>query len=96
MENVYKYGLNLTDFQEIELPEGAEILCVDTLKNNNCTIKEQLYLWAKVNPDAILVPRRICIFGTGQTMKYEHKLKYIGTVKMFNEKLIWHVFENYI
>lgn len=101
MKTIYKYPLKVTDFQEIELPEGAEILSVQTQilgsgKRLFVSDRQELCLWAMVDPDNPLVPRRIRIFGTGNPMEYEHELKFIGTCQMHNGALIWHVFENHI
>ncbi len=101
MKTVYKYPLKITDFQEIDMPEGSEILSVKTqmLGSGNRLFgndRQELCLFAAVDEENPLVPRRIRIFGTGNPMEYEHELKYIGTSQMHNGALIWHVFENYI
>ena len=99
MERIYKYPLEITDFQEVDMPEGAEILCVQSHYapyGYEKPYSECPTLWAKVDDEKPCVPRRIRIFGTGNPMEYEHELKYIGTCQMMNQKLVWHVFENYI
>lgn len=88
MQVIYKYPLRVTDFQEFDMPEGAEILSVGV-------VNDELFLWAKVETDNEPEPRRIRIFGTGNPMRYEHKIKFIGTVLMYKGSLVWHVYENY-
>ncbi len=97
MKKIYKYPLEVTDFQEVMMPEGAKIICVQCQPAPyGKPLKEQICMWAEIDDEAPLVPRRIRIFGTGNPMKYEHEIKYIGTVQMSNHALVWHVYENYI
>jgi len=88
MKKIYKYPLEVTDTQFVELPLGAEILTVQMQGN-------QLCLWAMVNalPEAVKKNRRIEIIGTGNPMP-TGDLKYISTFQMIKGKLIFHVFEN--
>ena len=38
--------------------------------------------------------REIVIIGTGHSIKEDFKGTYIGTVQMFNNRLVCHVFDN--
>lgn len=96
MKTIYKYTLEITDYQIIDLPEGANILSVQTQPPPYGDIREQLCMWVQVDTENSLIPRRIRIFGTGNPMTYEHDLKFIGTVQMNNNALVWHIFENII
>jgi hypothetical protein len=96
MKTIHKYQLNITDFQEIEMPEGAKILHVESQPTPHMLSKERLCLWAEVDDEKPLVPRRIRVFGTGHDMEHEHQLRYIGTTPMHNHALVWHVYENFI
>lgn len=73
-----------TDNQEIEMPEGAEILTVQMQKTDLC-------LWAIVDPEAKKVKRKFNVFGTGHEI--DIKGTYIGTFQMHGGDLIFHVFE---
>ena len=88
MKKIYKYPLEVTDTQFIELPLGAEILTAQMQGN-------QLCLWAMVNssPDAIKKNRCIEIIGTGNPVP-TGDLKYISTFQIAGGGLIFHVFEN--
>lgn len=88
MKTIYKYPLEVTDTQFVELPLGAEILTVQMQGN-------QLCLWALVNPspDVFKKNRRIEIVGTGNPVP-AGDLKYISTFQMLGGGLIFHVFEN--
>ena len=94
MEKIYKYKLEITDYQIIDLPKNAKILSVMSQPPAYGEVIDSLYMWAGVDDDNPIEPRRIRIFGTGNPMAYEHKLKFIGTVSMNSNSLIWHVFEN--
>lgn len=94
---IWKYELELTDYVELELPAGAEILCVgaQTDFGVDCR-KETLCLWALVysGDDSVTRTRKFRIAGTGHPItEGVHDLKYIGTVFMYDTTLIWHVFE---
>ena len=82
---VYKYILQMADTQEIELPEGAEILSVQ-LQHGGLT------LWALVNPDIDKVIRTIEILTTGNEA-YDHSRKFINTVQLAEGSLVYHFFE---
>jgi len=88
MKRIYKYPLELTDTQFVELPLGAEILTVQMQGDRLC-------LWAMVNtlPEAIKKNRRIEIIGTGNPVP-TGVLKYISTFQMMGGGLIFHAFEN--
>ena len=88
MKEIYKYPLEITDTQFVELSLGAEILTVQMQGN-------QLCLWAMVNtlPEAIKKNRCIEIIGTGNPVP-TGDLKYISTFQMVGGGLIFHVFEN--
>lgn len=97
MERVYKYPLYIDDFQEVEMPQGAEILCVQTANAPyGSRTSETPTLWAKVDDTKPIEVRRFRVFGTGHPMEYEHELVYIGTTQQNNGALVWHVFENII
>jgi hypothetical protein len=85
MKKIYKYPINATDIQSLQMPEGATILTA-------AMQGKQLCLWAIVNPEAKMVFRTIEIFGTGHTMSDEER-KYISTFQLDGGLLIFHVFE---
>ena len=82
---VYKYPLELTDTQQIEMPDGARLLSVKNQQGTLC-------LWALVDPHAPMVKRTIYVLGTGHTRNDEVSAElFVGTVLM--GWLVWHVFE---
>ncbi len=94
MITIYKYILDINDFQTVDMPEGAEILSVKIQPPKCSGGPEQLCMWVNIDTDKMLIPRRIRIFGTGNPMVYEHELKFIGTAQTADGYLVWHVFEN--
>ena len=85
MKTIFKYPLEVTDEQTLEMPSGARILTVQTQHNVPC-------LWALVPIAAPMMQRRIITHGT------EHPVppttgEYIGTYQLDGGSLIFHVFE---
>jgi hypothetical protein len=86
MKRIYKYPLEITGVQPVDMPAGAKLLSV---ANQNGT----LCLWAMVDTDAPNDRRVIVICGTGHAMD-DAGLIFIGTVLM--GPLVWHVFEGQV
>lgn len=87
-KSIWKFGLETTDNQEIEMPIGAEILTVQTQHEQPC-------LWALVHPSAEKEIRHFEVFGTGHEVSYPTGTdrKYIGTYQLHGGSLVFHVFE---
>ncbi len=85
MKKVFKYRLEITGFQKIELPLNAEILTVQFQH-------DQLCLWALVDSDSATEEREIKISGTGHPI-VNTNLKFIASVQELDGNLVWHVFE---
>lgn len=84
---IYKYPLEVTDRQAIEMPKGAKILSVQVQSRVPC-------LWALVdantNESEKVIIRTV---GTGHAV-YDggRKLEYIGTYQLMNGSAVFHVF----
>ena len=85
MTEIWEYVLIATDRQVIEMPKGAEVLSVQVQR-------DQLCLWVRVVPEAPLIEKEIAIVGTGHPCGFEVD-RFIGTVQMTSESLVFHVFE---
>jgi hypothetical protein len=85
MKKIYKYSLEVTTYQVIYMPRGAEILSAQ-IQNGS------IQLWAIVNPVADPALREIYIFGTGHTIPSTTPLTFIGTVQ--ESFYVWHIFEH--
>ena len=86
MSKIFKYKLLNNLRQDVEMPIRSEILSVQFQQ-------DQLYLWAKVNPDNQPEIRKIVIVGTGFEFDSSN-LTYIATIQEAEGLLIWHVFED--
>ena len=87
MKKVFKYPIDITDLQYVMIPKDAEILTVQTQGE-----KEELYIWALVDPKLENQKRMIRIIGTGHEI-YETNIKFIDTFQIFHGKGVFHVFE---
>ena len=87
-QSIYKYQLEVTDKQNIELPKGAEILTVQTHYGIVC-------IWALVDKEAEKEYRSFEIFGTGHNIPVDMGVerKYIGTFQLNDGALVFHLFE---
>lgn len=80
---VWKYPLDLTDVQEVEMPSFTRPLVVGDQDGI-------LTLWAWCDRDAPKVKRKIVIVGTGNRAPPPGNADYVGTVMM--GEYVWHVF----
>ena len=83
MKQIWKFELGPD--AKIEMPLGANILCVQTQYD-----KPQI--WALVDPTARTIRRRFRTYGTGHIMPVNPG-EYIGTFQLHNGSLVFHVFE---
>jgi hypothetical protein len=83
MRRIWKYKLEITDKQEIWMPEGAKILHVDNQYGDLC-------LWTLVDDEQNNEERTLIIVGTGRRVP-DYPTNFIGTVVI--ESFVWHVFE---
>lgn len=84
MLRIYKYPIHLVDCQDVALPAENKILHI-------AFQKDQLCLWAIVNPVAHLTcSERIYVVGTGWQMPEGVELEYICTAQQ--EIFVWHFF----
>jgi hypothetical protein len=89
-KTIWKFKLEVTDSQQIEMPVGAKILTVQTQDGWPC-------IWALVDPLAKKELRHIQTIGTGHTIENGEGLndKYLGTYQVIRDwgVLVFHVFE---
>jgi len=95
---IYKYPIDISGLQEIELPQGARILAVQVQKHYSIEkgltqATEEPYFWALVNTDEGRTVRRLFrIYGTGREIEERPEdLDYIGSFQ--RGPFIYHVFE---
>ena len=85
MKVIYKYKLDVTDRQSLQLPKSYQILKVDMQNGVLC-------LWALVDPDNDSVCCTIDIIGTGHAgIDDNTPRRHLNSV--FDGPFVWHVFE---
>lgn len=80
---IYKYPLEVTDEQIIDMPGSARLLSVQMQRGVVC-------LWAWVDPNAIPKKRHIVIIGTGNPISF-FPGEFVGAVQQ--GQFVWHVFD---
>jgi hypothetical protein len=85
-KTIWKFQLETTDIQQIEMPADAEILTIQTQDDKPC-------IWALVSADAPIRKVAFEIFGTGHPVPKNGKRKYIGTYQLSGGALVFHCFE---
>lgn len=86
MKAIFKYELEVTDQQSIEMPQGAVILSAQVQKCKIC-------IWALVDSGALYERRVFRVIGTGDEIEDGVFHRFIGTVQMLDGRLVWHIFE---
>jgi len=84
VKRIYKYELEITDSQVIEMPIRADILSVQVQYGSPC-------IWVLVDDDLVKEPRTILTFGTWNAVLGVNK--FIGTYQVESGQLVFHVFE---
>lgn len=92
MKTIYKYTLEITDTQDIELPYNAQILSVCEQHN-----KIVLYAFVDTNEELRQIAH-IRIVGTGHPLEKHFMVmhRFIGTVVTDGGQWVWHVFEEMV
>lgn len=84
MKVIHKYQL-LNETHSINVPEGAEILSVQTQNNVPC-------IWMLINPKETMFDiRTFFMVGTGNCFNQDGK--YIGTCQLDRGSCVMHIFE---
>ncbi len=85
MKTIYKYRLSIEEEQTIEMPEGAEVLTVQTQGGVPC-------VWAKLDHEKPLKVYKFVLIGTGHCIEDGFEGKYIGTFQKQGGTLVFHLF----
>lgn len=81
---IWKFPLPVGDEVRVPMPKGAVILTVGTTHDKPC-------VWAIVDPAAPIIERELSVRGTGHDLGTVGA--YIGTLKMYGDSLVFHVFD---
>jgi hypothetical protein len=85
MITIYKYPLQVTDVQHVEIPVGAQILKVDEQNS-------KMFLWALVQNVSHTYNMEVRIIGTGQEFNDHSDYEHLGSVLTSDGFFVWHVF----
>ena len=88
MIRIYKYTLDIKDFQLIDISGFIKILSV-------IEQDDKLVLYTIIDSESRIssaIP--IFIYGTGNDCDEAYNKRFINSVSMFDGRLIWHVFTN--
>lgn len=86
-KQIWKFPLDQSN--QIVMPEGAQVLSVQTQNETPC-------LWALVNPENKRVTRIFNMIATGDPITEDlekYRYDYYGTVQLKGGLLVYHVFE---
>lgn len=84
-QTVWKYELPIGDDIWVQMPIGAQPISL-------MMQREQLCLWARVDPSASVERRLFKLRGTGHQVGRDCG-KHIGSVQMADGDLVFHLFE---
>jgi hypothetical protein len=82
-KTIWKFPLEITDVQTIDVPEGSKFLAVQVQRDVPC-------LWVLVDPTAPKERFEIHTVGTGNPAP--DGLEYLGTYQVVALNLVFHVF----
>lgn len=85
MRRIWKYQVIPERAISIEMPLGAQVLTVQAQR-------DEINVWALVDPEAPRVWRRFRLIGTGHIIQ-DGALQYIGTFQLDCGALVFHLFE---
>lgn len=84
-KRIWKFVLDATTYQRLELPKGTKCLSVHTQSGQIC-------MWAEVDVmEKEKQPFDIFIFGTGHDL-LPARGDFLGTCLMAGGSLVWHVY----
>ena len=86
MRTIWKFEVPERDKFTLELPAGAEFLCVQRQFDGT-------QAWFLLDPEAPKVTRRFSVAGTGHTILEAGRLSYLGTFQLHGGRLVFHLFE---
>lgn len=82
---VFKYQIPVEASFSVEMPEEAQILCVQLQNDEPC-------IWAVVDPAKPIVRRLFYIRGTGHRIAEAAEAEYVGTFQYEGGTLVFHLF----
>lgn len=84
MSVIYKYPMEIADYQTIGMPIGSKILSVGNQGG-------ELMLWVEVTESLEMIDRSFIVRGTGNPWTFCILDTFIGTAII--DPFVWHVYE---
>lgn len=85
MKSIYQYPLYVVDEQMVALTENAEPLSIEERDNRPV-------LFALCDPTMPVRHKKLWLLGTGHECQQPGERKFLGTVKLHGDALIYHAF----
>lgn len=87
-KTIWKFPLHVVGINRLQIPDGYEVLTVQSQNNTPC-------LWILVNPESPKVDCMFETFGAGHSIHYDMGVerKYVGTYQLDGGEFVGHVFE---
>ena len=85
MRTVYKYPIEIVDFQTVQVPMDFKMLTTAVQNDAVC-------IWAEVETTIPTLPLKIYVVGTGHRLPDGIDLNYIGSVQLYDGKSVFHVY----
>ena len=84
---IYKYRLNYASQGDgtVRMPKGAKILSAESQN-------DEIVIYALIDTNAEIIDRHIRVIPTGVTTNGLYDMYFIGTVKLYEGALMFHVF----
>lgn len=90
-DRIWKYDLPIEDESVIQMPDGVQILCVQTDQKTNKPV-----IYASLNPENPLINVSFTVIGTGNpagiAVLNGEMYKYVGTFQVMKGNFVGHVF----
>jgi len=86
MTTIWKFALSTGTSTAVEMPAGANVLCVEAQHGSS-------FLWAIVDATAPKETRNFRVYGTGHEIKDIERLKFINTFFVDGKNFVFHAFE---
>lgn len=99
MSKIFRYALEITDYQEISVPSNHKVLsCAPARSTYEAPWGPEqgidLWVWVDQNPDHGFTTLRLWAVGTGNPMPTDiamDRIYFVGTCVM-TDGLVWHLF----
>ncbi len=89
MKTVWKFPIEATEIQSVQMPRGAQILYVGVQGEG---LRMKASVWALCDTDQPKAERRLAVTGTGHDAAHCEG-PHVGTFMLGNGALVFHVFD---